>query len=69
MVGHAVDIQTQVSDGCAFRYRWRCACGRVGPWQASVATEHGTVERRPALCARAARNGGARHVAAMERSR
>lgn len=37
------------------RYRWRCCCGRIGGW---------TLSR-----ARSTRNGGARHVAAMERGR
>ena len=35
-----------------FEYRWACSCGRIGDWKPR---------------ARSARNGGARHVAAMEK--
>lgn len=38
--------------GCCW-YRWLCSCGKAGNWN---------------RVARAARNGGQRHVAAMERS-
>lgn len=65
MAAHAIaidsDIRTAIDNHgatyqtAASRYRWRCSCGRVGGW---------TLSR-----VRAARNGGARHVAAMERGR
>jgi hypothetical protein len=35
-------------------HRWICSCGKHGTWRAQI---------------RSARNGGARHVAAMERGR
>ena len=46
------------------RYRWRCSCRKRGGWSASEIDD-----RRIATAARRARNGGARHVAAMERGR
>ena len=51
----AVDNFGEAYDVAGTRYRWRCSCGRVGGW---------TLSR-----VRSARNGGARHVAAMERGR
>lgn len=68
MAAHKVDVQTQAQtddDGNPtgmFRYRWRCACHRVGPWRTG-ADDSG----HHAKAARSARSGGARHVAAMER--
>ena len=61
---HAVDLQTQLQADAqgeptgVFRYRWRCSCGDVGPWQQ---------QRRAAIAARRARSGGVRHVAIAER--
>ena len=71
-VAHKIDIQTQGAADPAtgepvgiFRYRWQCSCGaRHGPWHQG-STDSGS----HAKAARRARNGGARHVAAMERSR
>jgi hypothetical protein len=64
MRAHAVEIDTkQVDRSCAahgLSYRWRCSCGRIGPWWLTKVT---------AKPERSARNGGARHVAAMERAR
>lgn len=62
IVAHAVEVET-ISDGVRAavkalggayvgRYRWRCSCRRTGMWCSRV---------------RSARNGGARHVAAMEK--
>lgn len=65
---HAVDVQTQAQTDEAgnptgmFRYRWRCSCDRVGPWRTGT-DDSG----HHAAAAQSARNGGARHVAAMER--
>lgn len=65
MVAHAIAIHTQVAADAtgAMRYRWRCSCGRDGSWRTA---RHGG---SPAIAARSARNGGARHVAAMGRGR
>lgn len=67
MAAHAIAIHTQVATDAeptgAVRYRWRCACGRDGAWRTA---RHGG---SPAIAARSARTGGARHVAAMERGR
>lgn len=68
MTTHAVDVQTNVQSDAqggptgVFRYRWRCSCGRCGRWHAG---SHDVGAHADA--ARRARNGGARHVAAMER--
>jgi hypothetical protein len=81
---HAVEIQTDSSaagDHAELRYRWRCCCGKVGPWRsgteatlyaapaatipADAAAWHAS--RVAARAARSARRGGQRHVAAMER--
>jgi hypothetical protein len=63
-VTHAVDLEIQagVDPGPAgapstLFYRWSCCCGKAGPWH--------TGEARAA--ARSARDGGRKHVAAMER--
>jgi len=50
-VAHSWTIYTR---GLAYvaRHRWMCSCRRCGTWQKKV---------------RSARNGGARHVAAMEK--
>lgn len=66
MATHKVDVQTQADDEAGnpvgvYRYRWRCSCGRIGPWKSGASGSGGG----PAP--RRARNGGARHVAAMER--
>lgn len=60
---HAVEIEIQagVDPGPAgvpsmLSCRWRCCCGRGGPWHAGEAR-----------AARSARDGGRKHVAAMER--
>jgi hypothetical protein len=68
-VTHRIDIKTQIAldpttnepVGIS-RYQWRCACGQSGKWHQG-STESGT----HAKAARSARNGGQRHVAAMER--
>jgi hypothetical protein len=58
---HVVDRQIQIgatADGepnGRWRYRWRCSCGKQGPWQTGP---------RPADSARAAIKGGAEHVEA-----
>lgn len=59
MRAHVVTIETrkhsQSVDGAScitIALRWLCTCGSLGPWQCR---------------ARSARNGGARHVAAMEK--
>lgn len=81
---HAVEIQTDSSatgDPAKLRHRWRCCCGKVGPWRsgmeatlsvapaatipADAAAWH--AGRVAAQAARSARRGGQRHVAAMER--
>lgn len=69
MASRATDIQTQAQTDEAgnptgmFRYRWRCAAGcKPGPWR-----EGSDDSGHHAEAARSARNGGARHVAAMER--
>lgn len=69
MSAHVVDVQTQMGGTLQypsglFRYRWRCACGKVGYWRYGSAESgaHGAA-------ARMARNGGARYVAAMERGK
>lgn len=61
MKAHAVTVDTETVpvmvysvNTSGYRYRWRCTCGSVGEWK---------------LKAHSARNGGARHVAMMERSR
>lgn len=65
---HKTEIQTQASADDrgeptgVFRYRWRCSCGRVGPWRVG-----GEVSGQHAKASRSARTGGERHVAAMER--
>lgn len=71
MTTHRTDLQTQfqeTTDGEATgmtRYRWRCSCGDFGKqWQTSTKESGST-----AAAARRARNGGARHVAAMERGK
>lgn len=62
MTAHVTDIQTETgfkgSLRGELRYRWRCSCGRTGPWR-----------QRPtaANAARRARTGGVRHVALAER--
>jgi hypothetical protein len=60
---HAVEIEIQagmdpgpLGAPSVLSYRWRCCCGRVGPWHAGEAR-----------AARGARDGGRQHVAAMER--
>ncbi len=63
MAAHAIAIDTQVSEwppdaAFKFRYRWRCSCGDRGCWNQRPS---------PAIAARRARNGGSRHVAAMEK--
>jgi hypothetical protein len=67
---HVVEIHTQLQSdeegnptGC-FRYRWRCSCGKHGPWRTGT-TDSG----HHAAAASSARTGGTRHVAAMERGR
>jgi hypothetical protein len=54
---HVVDTLTiPAGEGHSdYRFRWRCTCGRAGKWHAARVSS--------------ARNGGARHVAAMERGR
>lgn len=50
--------------------RWHCSCGRVGEWKSTVGrtVTLGRNHGRPHRSAeRRARDGGARHVAAMER--
>lgn len=55
MTAHAITIDTLVAPVPPDRYRWRCSCRRVGKrWTSSI---------------RRARNGGARHVAMLERGR
>jgi hypothetical protein len=49
---HVTDVGVARSDEPDDAYFWRCSCGRMGPLT---------------LNARSARNGGARHVAAMEK--
>lgn len=69
---HKADVQTEVQLDAktgeptgVFSYRWRCSCNcRPGPWQEG--DQHGGSH---ANAARRARNGGQRHVAAMERGR
>lgn len=69
MTAHTFDTQTQIQADASgeptgvFRYRWRCSCGRVGPWKSGGAKRSGL----HAAAAKAARVGGERHVAAMER--
>jgi hypothetical protein len=60
-VAHTISIDTEVHllHG-QFRYRWECSCGDRGPWKTARNKGH-------AKAARSARNGGARHVAAMEK--
>lgn len=41
--------------------RWKCSCGRIGPER--------LVTHDESIGYRSARNGGARHVAAMEKSK
>lgn len=67
---HRFDTETQLQADAAtgdptgvFRYRWKCTCGRVGPWKSGGAKRSG----QHAKAARSARVGGERHVAAMER--
>lgn len=55
-----IEVGVARSDEPYDAYYWRCSCGRVGPLQGSPDEER---------AARRARNGGARHVAAMERGR
>lgn len=62
---HVASLQTQIQmdvDGeptGVFRYRWRCSCGDAGKkWYSGGGK-----------AAESARDGGARHVAAMERRR
>jgi hypothetical protein len=56
---HVVDRQIQIGCGLdgepngRWRYRWRCSCGKHGPWKTGP---------RPADSARAAIKGGAEHV-------
>jgi len=60
---HALDLDVDVDlqpGSTAWRYRWRCSCGRVGPWR--VARDRGY-----GRAATSARRGGQRHVAAKER--
>lgn len=70
MTAHVVDLRTAIALDAAgvptggFRYRWRCSCGEQGRWHATD-KQSGSGDR----AARRARNGGARHVAAMERGR
>lgn len=45
-------------------YRWRCSCGKQGEWR--YGGNRGSID---SAAVRSARNGGARHVAAMERGR
>lgn len=68
-IAHKTEIKTQIQADAAtgepngvFRYRWFCTCGRVGPWKNGdkASGQHATAARR-------ARDGGLRHVAAMER--
>lgn len=69
MKAHVVDLQTQAQRDDAgnptgmFRYRWRCSCGARGQWQTGSDDSGHHAES-----ARRARNGGQRHVAAMERA-
>lgn len=67
MRSHVVDTQTQIEMGPdgqptgKFRYRWCCSCGDAGKrWHQAGGA---------ARAARRARNGGVRHVAAMERGK
>lgn len=68
MTAHTVDIQTQFETVGGeptdrVRYRWRCTCKTVARrWHDSLDGGAGEAARR-------ARNGGARHVAAMERAK
>lgn len=69
-MAHLVEIQTQAQQDDAgnptgmFRYRWRCSCGAPpGPW-----CEGSDDSGHHAESARRARNGGRRHVAAMDRA-
>jgi hypothetical protein len=58
---HAISIDTEVHMlHSLFRYRWECSCGDRGPWKDSGTKGH-------AKAVRSARNGGQRHVAAMEK--
>lgn len=58
MQAHVVEIKTDVEPELgATVHRWHCSCGYVGDWKVGEGA------------ARRARNGGARHVAAMERGR
>lgn len=52
MKAHVISIGVARSDEPDDAYFWRCSCKRVGPLTLDV---------------RRARNGGARHVAAMEK--
>jgi hypothetical protein len=70
-MAHAITIETRVEDATVktkpvLVCRWRCSCGYVGEWKRPVV---GGTTRRTQSAARRARNGGARHVAAMERGR
>lgn len=51
---HSTQIETSPTNPATPvpTYRWLCSCSRCGPWQLKI---------------RSARNGAARHVAAMER--
>lgn len=56
---HVVEVESWLSGQSSVeivcRYRWRCACGDTGDWHAGP------------MAARSARDGGGKHVAAMER--
>lgn len=64
MQAHVTTIETLESTGQSYA-RWRCSCGLRGN---PVLLEHVTwTDRTRAV--RRVRNGGVRHVAAMERSK
>jgi hypothetical protein len=58
----AIEVLAGVDPGPAsarptLSYRWRCTCDQAGPWHVG----------EPGRAARSARDGGRKHVAAMER--
>lgn len=68
MKAHAIRIDGGLPYGSIAGqwHRWTCSCGRVGDWtRGDGNAQNGGSNHRTS--ARRARNGGARHVAAMER--
>ncbi len=62
---HVITIEQKTRSTGAQQYRWACSCGISHPswWSSRASGSHADIAQRRA------RNGGARHVAAMVRGK